>query len=237
MAKVKKAASRKKAKYKSPFEPLEDVIEAAEECKRLIEKGIITLEIRYGSNVHFRIDEEKYRLLKKTHAEDKRFRMLLGDEVTKGLISALTGDITDSFPPPRVFNVDADPYKREAETIKEKVGGVLCDERLRSWDQIKSAAKSPVLESIDWEINVKKAERATGAIKNIPHAIVRFWIRKTEEKPKSLGLPELRFLFRGPLKRGEEQSYTVDMHEGDITNLISDLSKILDTLRSTSTQD
>jgi len=235
MSDKKKVARKKRGRHKSPFKPIEDVVGAAKECKRLLDKGIIALELRYPNEVHFRINEEQYKLLRKSEETDKRFRSLLGEEITKGLVTALTGDISGHFPPAGAWGDDVDPdrYKEEVERIKAEVGAILCDERLRSWHRIKNSAKSHVLQSIDWEINIKRADRAIGSVKSIPHAIVRLWVRKPEEDSTLHAVAPRRFFFPFWLFGSEQdECYLVDMHEQDIRSLISEMNKIVDTLRS-----
>ncbi|MBM3335215.1 hypothetical protein FJY63_11190 [Candidatus Sumerlaeota bacterium] len=239
MATSKKTPHKKKEEYKSPFEPIEDVVKAAEECKRLIDVGVITLELRYPNDVRFRIDEEKYKSLGKTESEDKRFRALLRDEVIKGLISALTDDIYDVFPPPAFLDLPREghgKYKTDAEAIKERVGAVLCDEDLRSWHQIKSGAKMAVLQSVDWEINVKKAERGSGLIKDAPHAIVRLCVRRPVGKTEfPRGVP--LFILADIAGRGETEFHVLDLHEQDVRNLIADLNRALRALEAARSQE
>jgi hypothetical protein len=232
----KQSRRKKEENYKSPFEPIEDVARAAEECRRLIAQGVITLELRYPDEVQFRIDEEKYRGLGKTEVENRKFRTLLGDEVTKGLVSALTGDIWRSFPPPQVLDVPHqghDKYKAEAEAIKERVGAVLCDEELRAWHQIRTTAKIAVLQTVEWEVNLKKAERKSGAVENIPHALVRFCV----QEPKAARPAGFQLFFFPPLSGSEEgEYYVLDMHERDIRRLIADLTRIVAALETVRVQ-
>jgi hypothetical protein len=227
----RRASGKKKGEYKSPFEPIEDVVRAAEECKRLIEQGIITLELRYPDDVHFRIDEDKYQTLGKSKQDDRKFRKMLREEIRSGLVSALTGDINDSFPPPQLVDVPAakrSDYKREAEAITDQVGRVLADQEVRSWYRIKSTAKNAVLQSVDWEINVKKADRKSGTIEATAHATVRLRV----QEPKEEGFPgTVRFFSFPPIMGAQgEECYVLDMHERDIRNLIADLTKVLTAL-------
>ena len=232
MATRKQPPRKKEEQFKSPFEPIEEVAKAAEECRRLIAQGIITLELRYPVEVQFRIDEEKYKTLGKSEAEDKRFREILGDEITKGLISALTDDIFDSFPPPHILDVPRralPTYKAEAEAIKEKVGEILCDDEVRSWYKIKTTSKTAVLQSVDWEINLRKAQRKSGVLENIPHALVRFGVHE----PKVPHPSPFRFLFFPPVSSAEGDEYfTIDVHEQDIRNLIADLTRLLHSIEA-----
>ena len=229
MAAKKKTGKRKTKKYESPFGPIQDVIKAAKECRGLIAKEIITLELLPANRVNFRIDEEKYRLQKKSKQEDEKFRRLLRDEITKGLISALTGKVTDSFPPPQMFRVDPEKYKKEAEGIREKVGEILLTENIRAWHKIKNTAKNPVLESIDWEINTKKIERKLGLAEDIPHATVRFFISKVKDGTKLSPEPILSLFLPESYTR-DQDSYVLDLHAVDIKNLIKELNRILDSL-------
>ena len=233
----RRASGKKKGEYKSPFEPIEDVVKAAEECKRLVEQGIITLELRYPGDVHFRIDEDKYQTLGKSKQEDRKFREILREEISLGLVSALTGDIADVFPPPQFLDVPAakhNEYKANAEAIKKRVGDVLADQEMRSWYVIKSTAKNAVLQSVDWEINVKKAERRIGPIESIPHAIVR--LRVQEPKEDGLPHPIRLFFFPGMPKTEGEECYVLDMHERDMRNLIADLTKLANALAAVRTE-
>jgi len=235
MARTSKRKSKGAKEYKSPFEPIEDIERAAEECRDLLQKGIVTLELRYPNEVHFRIDEGKYKELGKTQQADGKFRRLLRDEVTKGLISVLTGKISDSFPPPQFLDLPEDKYTEEAERIRDKVGEVLCTEDLRAWHEIKNTAKTEVLQSVDWEINLKKAERGRDVVRDIPHAIVRFWVQKTVERGGLAGA--IRLILPPIMAVPEQREYHVlDMHERDVKNLIADLTKVLNALAAVVTE-
>ena len=234
MARAKKPARKGTKPHKSPFESLADVAKVAEECKRLIDQEIITIELRYPNEIRFRIDEDAYAGLGKTKEEDKRFRKVLRKEITVGLVGALTGDIMDALPPPPFWDVPSGKYaeyRKDAEAVRDKVAEILCDDELRSWYEIKANAKNPVLQSVEWEVNLKKADAGSGAVKDIPHAAVRFWTQKTGEKPDFSSAIQMVFF---PGMRGTEgqECCILDMHERDVQNLIADLHKILAALRA-----
>ncbi|MBW2605912.1 MAG: hypothetical protein JRE28_16645, partial [Deltaproteobacteria bacterium] len=61
-AKTEGKKPRKKAKgeEKSPFEPIKDVRKALHDCRKLMDDGVISLELRCPYNVVFRVDDEKF---------------------------------------------------------------------------------------------------------------------------------------------------------------------------------
>lgn len=219
----KKQGKKAKEEKESPFEPIKDIRKALHDCRKLMDDGVISLELRYPYDVVFRVDEEKFENLD-NWGEKKRekFRRLLSQEITLGLESALSGDIVSAFGPP-VF--DSETVRKEAEVITEETRKVLVTPAVEDWSRVKHSSKNSVLQSVEWEINTKERDQHLGDLKHLRYATVRLWYSKTWEMPRSK-----RFFFFAPFLEKKNESLTVDLHPNEIKGLINDLTKIVKAL-------
>lgn len=227
MAKVKtegeKAGKKTKGEEQSPFEPIKDVQKALHDCRKLMDDGIIILELRYPYNVVFRIDEEKFENLDSwDEKKRKKFRRLLSQEITSGLEGALSGDIVPAFVP-HVF--DSDTARKAAEVIMEETRKVLVTPAIEDWSRVKHSSKNSVLQSVEWEINTKERDRHWGDLKHLRYATVRLWHSKAGEMEGGK-----RLFFFPPFLETKNKSLTFDLHSNEIKGLINDFTKILKAL-------
>jgi len=227
MAETKEPAKKikKKAQKRSRpvLEPMDRILEALRDCKQLMDKGIIKLELQYPHTVVFRVDEERFKSLENWDSEkQKTFRRLLSQEITLGLQSALSGDIMDNFIP----IIDPKKERKQAELITEETKKHLVTEDIESLSRLKHSAKNHVIQSFDWEINTKERDRRLGQLSRMRYATVSLW--HTQPIP-----PEpTRRIFYWPsfIDRTRAQNLTLDLHPYEIKGLIDDLTKILKAL-------
>jgi hypothetical protein len=219
----KKQGKKAKGEKESPFEPIKDIRKALHDCQKLMDDGIISLELRYPYDVVFRVDEEKFENLDNwDEKKRKKFRRLLSQEITLGLEGALSGDIVPAFAP-HVF--DSKMARKEAEVIMEETRKVLVTPAIEDWSRVKHSSKNSVLQSVDWEINTKERDRHLGDLKHLRYATVRLWHSKAGELERSRRL----FIFP-PFLETKNKSLTFDLHSNEIKGLINDLTKILKAL-------
>ena len=219
----KKQGKKAKGEKESPFEPIKDIRKALHDCRKLMDDGVISLELRYPYDVVFRVDEKKFENLDNwDEKKRKKFRRLLSQEITLGLESALSGEIAPSFAP-HVF--DSKTAHKEAEVIMEETRKVLVTPAIEDWSRVKHSSKNNVLQSFEWEINTKERDRHLGNLKHLRYATVRLWYSKAGE----IG-GDKRFFFFPPFLEKKNESLTVDLHSNEIKGLVSDLTKILEAL-------
>ena len=219
----KKQGKKAKGEEESPFAPIKDVRKALHECQKLMDDGIIRLELRYPYDVIFRVDEEKFGNLDSwDEKKRKKFRRLLSREITSGLESALAGDIMPTFGS-QAF--DSKKAHKEAEVIMEETRKVLVTPAIEDWSRVKHSSKNNVLQSVEWEINTKERDRHLGDLKHLRYATVRLWYSKAGETER-----DKRFFFFPLFTGTKNESLTVDLHPDEIKGLISDLAKIVKAL-------
>ncbi len=220
---VKKQGKKTKEEKESPFEPIKDIRKALHDCRKLMDDGIISLELQYPYNVVFRIDEEKFKNLDNwDEKKRKKFRRLLSQEITLGLESALSEGISPFIQP---GFVDSETARKEAEVIVEETRKVLVTPTIEDWSRVKHSSKNSVLQSVEWEINTKERDRHLGDLKHLRYATVRLSYSKTRE-----ALRDKRFFFLQLFTGIDKESLTFDLHSNEIKGLISDLTKILEAL-------
>lgn len=220
----KKQGKKAKGEKESPFEPIKDVRKALHDCRKLMDDGVISLELRYPYDVVFRVDEEKFENLDNwDEKKRKKFRRLLSQEITLGLESALSEGISPFI---QLGLVDSETAQKEAEVIVEETRKVLVTPAIEDWSRVKHSSKNSVLQSVEWEINTKERDRHLGDLKHLRYATVRLLYCKTRE-----ALRDKRFFFL-QLFTGidNQESLTFDLHSNEIKGLISDLTKILEAL-------
>lgn len=226
MAKAKTEGEKqgKKAKgEKSPFAPIKDVRKALHDCRKLMDDGIIGLELRYPYNVVFRIDEKKFENLDSWDKKKReKFRRLLSQEITSGLESALSGDIIPAFAPD-VFH--SNTARKMAEVIMEETKKVLVTPAIEEWSRVKHSSKNSVLQSVEWEINTKERDRHWGDLKHLRYATVRLWHSEAGEMRR-----DKRLFFFPPFSETKNKSLTFDLHSNEIKELINDFTKVLKAL-------
>ncbi len=223
----KKLGKKAKGEKESPFAPIRDVRKALHDCQKLMDDGIISLELRYPYDVVFRVDEEKFKNLDNwDEKKRKKFRRLLSQEITSGLESALSGDIVPAFAP-HVFNskFDSKTARKEAEVIMEETRKVLVTPAIENWSRVKHSSKNSVLQSVEWEINTKERDRHLGDLKHLRYATVRLWHSEAGEMERS----KRHFIFPLFLET-MNKSLTFDLHSNEIKGLINDFTKILKAL-------
>ena len=223
-AKTEGKKQGKKAKgEKSPFASIKDVRKALHDCRKLMDDGVISLELRCPYSVVFRVDEEKF---KNSDGWDekkrKKFRRLLSQEITSGLESALSGDIIPAFAPD-VFH--SDMARKVAEVIMEETRKILVTPVIEEWSRVKHSSKNSVLQSVEWEINTKERDRHLGDLKHLRYATVRLWHSETGEMRR-----DKRLFFFPPFSVTKNKSLTFDLHSNEIKELINDLTKVLKAL-------
>jgi len=219
----KKQGKKAKGEKESPFEPIKDIRKALHDCQKLMDDGIISLELRYPYDVVFRVDEEKFENLDNwDEKKRKKFRRLLSQEITLGLEGALSGGIVPAFAP-HVF--DSKMAHKEAEVIMEETRKVLVTPAIEDWSRVKHSSKNSVLQSVEWEINTKERDRHLGDLKHLRYATVRLWHSKAGELERGRRL----FIFP-PFLETKNKSLTFDLHSNEIKGLINDLTKILKAL-------
>ena len=219
----KKQGKKTKEEKESPFEPIKDIRKALHDCRKLMDDGIISLELQYPYNVVFRIDEEKFKNLDNwDEKKRKKFRRLLSQEITLGLESALSEGISPFIQP---GFVDSETARKEAEVIVEETRKVLVTPTIEDWSRVKHSSKNSVLQSVEWEINAKERDRHLGDLKHLRYATVRLSYSKTRE-----ALRDKRFFFLQLFTGIDKESLTFDLHSNEIKGLISDLTKILEAL-------
>lgn len=227
MAKAKtegeKPGKKTKEEKESPFEPIKDVRKALHNCRKLMDDGVISLELRYPYNVVFRVDEKKFENLDSWDEKKReKFRRLLSQEITSGLEGALSGDIVPAFAP-HVF--DSDMARKVAEVIMEETRKVLVTPAIEDWSRVKHSSKNSVLQSVEWEINTKERDRHWGDLKHLRYATVRLWHSEAGEMGR-----DKRLFFFPPFLETKNKSLTFDLHSNEIKGLINDLAKILKAL-------
>jgi len=219
----KKQEKKAKGEKESPFEPIKDIRKALHDCRKLMDNGVISLELRYPYNVVFRVDEEKFENFDNwDEKKRKKFRRLLSQEITFGLEGALSGEIVPAFAP-HVF--DSKTARKEAEVIMEETRKVLVTPAIEDWSRVKHSSKNSVLQSVEWEINTKERDRHLGDLKHLRYATVRLWYSKAGEMERGK-----RFFFFPPFTEIMNQSLTLDLHSNEIKELINNLTKILKAL-------
>ena len=219
----KKQEKKAKGEKESPFEPIKDVRKALHDCRKLMDDGVISLELRCPYNVVFRVDEEKFENLDSwDEKKRKKFRRLLSQEITSGLEGALSGDIVPAFMP-HVF--DSKMARKEAEVIMEETRKVLVTPAVEDWSRVKHSSKNSVLQSVEWEINTKERDRHLGDLKHLRYATVRLWHSEAGEMERGKRL----FIFP-PFLETKNKSLTFDLHSNEIKGLINDFTKILKAL-------
>lgn len=223
--KVKKQGKKAKGKKESPFEPIKDIRKALHDCRKLMDDGVISFELRYPYDVVFRVDEKKFENLDSWDEKKReKFRKLLSQEITSGLEGALSGDIFPAFAP-QAF--DSDMARKVAEVIVEETRKVLVTPAIEDWSRVKQSSKNSVFQSVEWEINTKERDRHLGDLKHLRYATVRLWYSKTGE----IGRDKRFFFFPfPPFTEIVNQSLTLDLHSNEIKGLIKDLTKILKAL-------
>lgn len=223
--KGKKQGKKAKGREESPFEPIKDIRKALQDCRKLMDDGVISLELRYPYDVVFRVDEKKFENLDNwDEKKRKKFRRLLSQEITSGLEGALSGDIFPAFAP---HAFDSDVARKEAEVIIEETRKVLVTPAIEDWSRVKQSSKNSVFQSVEWEINTKERDRHLGDLKHLRYATVRLWYSKTREIGRDKGLFFFPF---SPFTEIANQSLTLDLHSNEIKGLIKDLTKILKAL-------
>ena len=227
MAKVKtegkKPGKKTKGEEQSPFEPIKDVQKALHDCRKLMDDGVISLELRCPYNVVFRVDNEKFENLDNWDEKKReKFRGLLSQEITSGLEGALSGEIVPAFAP---YVFDSKTARKEAKVIMEETRKVLVTPAIEDWSRVKHSSKNSVLQSVEWEINTKERDRHWGDLKHLRYATVRLWHSKAGEMERSKRL----FIFP-PFLETKNKSLTFDLHSNEIKVLINDLTKILKAL-------
>lgn len=219
----KKQGKKAKGEKESPFEPIEDIRKALHDCRKLMDDGIISLELRCPYNVVFRVDEENFENFDNwDEKKRKKFRRLLSQEITLGLESALSEGISPFIQP---GFVDSETARKEAEVIVEETRKVLVTPTIEDWSRVKHSSKNSVLQSIEWEINAKERDRHLGDLKHLRYATIRLWYSKAGEIEK-----DKEFFFFSPFTKTKNQSLTFDLHSNEIKGLIKDLNKILKVL-------
>nr|BDD45821.1 hypothetical protein 20 [bacterium] len=233
MAQSKKDGEKKKKKparkdRKLRFEPIESIIEALKNCKRLMDERIITLELRYPYKVRFRIDEEKFKALKGWDDEKRdRFRNILSQEVTFGLQSALSGTLFGGFLPGLTSVIQSDEEYKQAKAITQETKKYLVSEEIESLSRLKHSSKNQVIQSLEWEINSKERDRVLGQLEKMRYATVCLW----HKQPDAFDT-EFSASFLWAFSKDSDQSLTLDLHPYEIKALINDLNKILTALES-----
>lgn len=219
----KKSGKKAKGDKESPFAPIKNVQKALHDCRKLMDDGIISLELRCPYNVVFRVDEKKFENLDNwDEKKRKKFRGLLSQEITSGLEGALSGDIMPAFAP-RMF--DSDMARKEAEVIMEETRKVLVTPAIEDWSRVKHSSKNSVLQSVEWEINTKETDRHLGDLKHLRYATVRLWHSEAGEMER-----RKRFFIFPPFLDIKNKSLTFDLHSNEIKGLINDFKKILKAL-------
>ena len=220
----KKQGKKAKGEKESPFEPIKDIRKALHDCRKLMDDGVISLELRCPYNVVFRVDEEKFENFDNwDEKKRKKFRRLLSQEITSGLEGTLSGDILPAFPPHAV--IDSETAQKEAKVIMEETRKILVTPAIEDWSRVKHSSKNSVLQSIEWEINAKERDRYLGDLKHLRYATIRLWYGKAGEIEK-----DKEFFFFSPFTKTKNESLTFDLHSNEIKGLISDLTKILKAL-------
>lgn len=225
--KGKKQGKKAKGREESPFEPIKDIRKALQDCRKLMDDGVISLELRYPYDVVFRVDEKKFENLDNwDEKKRKKFRRLLSQEITSGLEGALSGDIVPAFAP-RVFDskFDSKTARKEAEIIVEETRKVLVTPAIEDWSRVKHSSKNSVLQSVEWEINTKETDRHLGDLKHLRYATVRLWHSEAGEMERGK-----RPFFFPLFLETKNKSLTFDLHSNEIKGLINDFTKILKAL-------
>ena len=218
-----KLGEKAKGEKESPFAPIRDVRKALHDCRKLMDDGVISLELRCPYNVVFRVDDEKFENLDSWDEKKReKFRKLLSQEITLGLESALSGEIVPAFAP---YIFDSKTARKEAEVIMEETRKVLVTPAIEDWSRVKHSSKNSVLQSVEWEINTKERDRHLGALKHLRYATVRLWHSKAEEMERGK-----RLFFFPPFFETKNKSLTFDLHSIEIKGLINDFTKILKAL-------
>ena len=184
---------------------------------------IITLELRFPVTVVFRVDEEKFNNLAGwDEKKQKKVRARLSEEISFGLQSALSGRSLVFFLP----FIDSDQDREQAELITGKTKEILISGEIESLSRLKHSSKNKVIQSLDWEVNVKKRDRKLGQFEDAKYATICLWYTQPTSKPETV----VRRLFAFPGSENADKSLTLDLHPYEIKGLIEDFSKILKSL-------
>lgn len=225
---TKKKKSKESAKGKKPvfFPPMKDINEALKNCRRLMDDGVITLELRIPFRVVFRIDEEKFKNLEGwSDKKQSKFRKILSEEITIGMQSALSDLPFRRYIP----FIDSDKDRKQADLIVEKTREVLVSNEIESLSRLKHSSKNKVLQSLQWEVNLKERDRQLGHLKDARYATICFWYTQPTSGIEDTfqGIFRIAGLFDSS---SSDQSLTLDLHPYEIKSLIEDLSKIMKSL-------
>ncbi len=224
---TKKQKSKEPAKGKKSdfFPPMKDINEALKNCRRLMDDGVIILELRVPFTVIFRIDEEKFKNLEGwSDKKQSKFRKILSEEITIGMQSALSDSPFMRYGP----FMESDQARKQADLIVEKTREVLISNEIESLSRLKHSSKNKVLQSLQWEVNLKERDRQLGHLKDARYVTICFWYTQPTSGIEDTFQGILRLT--GLFDSSSDQSLTLDLHPYEIKLLIEDLSKIMKSL-------